>query len=551
MMEEPLRTGGQLVIDSLVAQGVTRMSCVPGESFLPVLDAVIDSPIRLDVCRHEAGAGNMAIATAKLTGLAGVAAVTRGPGAMHAAIAVHTAEQDAVPLILLVGQVALRDRGRGGFQEMDYARVFGSVAKWVTSLDTVRRIPETIARAVRIAESGRPGPVVIEMPEDVLADAARVPDVARIDAMHPAPATGDLVRAQSLLARAAKPLLLLGRGVWSQDTADAARSFAERHQLPTLAGFRCQDYVDNDSDVYCGHVGLSTDPLLASRLEEADLIVSVGGHFGDAETRGYEILSPRAGRGVVHVACDEGDVDRYLHADLAIFSTPLEFFRAMEALEPGHADRSLWLRELRGEEVERRRPRPQPGDTLSAIMAWLQDEIGPDAIVANGAGNYAIWVHRFIRYRRYGSQLAPASGAMGFGLPAGIAASLVRPDRPVVVFAGDGCLTMALPELATLIGSDARITIVVVNNGVFGTIRLHQERAFPGRVSGTDLVNPDFVALARSFGLDASRVRSAEEFAEAFRAARGAPGSTLIEIVADSDRSTPDITLASLRGKTG
>ncbi|MGD9607013.1 MAG: thiamine pyrophosphate-dependent enzyme [Leucobacter sp.] len=541
------RTGGQLVVEALEAQGVTRISCVPGESYLPVLDALIDSGIELDVCRHEAGAGNMAVAAGKLTGRAGVVAVTRGPGAMHAAIAVHTAQQDALPMVLLIGQVALRDRGRGGFQEMEYARVFGSTAKWVTSLDVVERIPETIARAFRVAEGGRPGPVVIEMPEDVLAEvaAARIP--GRVEPMRAAPAPADIEALQGMIARAERPIALLGRSAWSQEAADAAREFAERYALPLAAGFRCQDYIDNDAEVYVGHVGLGTDATLVARLEEADLILSVGGHFGDAETKGYEILAPRDGRAVAHVSNAEGDVDRYLQADLVVQATPLEFFRAMNAAAPeqGGTKRTEWMRALREEEAHRSTPNAE-GDLLSQAMAVLQRECGPDTIVANGAGNYAIWVHQFTKYRRYGAQLAPASGAMGFGLPAGIAAGLHRPEQPVIVFAGDGCFSMSLTELATLAESRANVLVIVVNNGMYGTIRMHQERRFPGRVSGTALVNPDFVGIALACGIPAERVEDVEAFERAFAQAQRGEGPSLIEIATDPDRSTPGLRLSEL-----
>lgn len=541
-------SGGALVIHALEAQGVTRISCVPGESYLPVLDALISSPIKLDVARHEAGAGNMALAHGKLTGRAGVVAVTRGPGAMHAAIAVHTAEQDALPLVLLIGQVALRDRGRGGFQEMEYSRVFGSVAKWVTSLDTVERIPETIARAFRVAEGGRPGPVVIEMPEDILAATAVTDIVERRKPMLSAPSLTDIARVQQLLEKAQRPLLLLGRAPWSQKTADLAERFAKHFAMPALAGFRCQDFFNNTSSAYAGHVGLGTDARLAARLEEADLILSVGGHFGDAETQGYEILTPRSDRTVIHVAASEHDVDRYLHTDLALIATPSEFLATMLQLQEAATEQSAWMRALRAEEEARQTPPIQEGDPLSAIMGWLQDSLPEDAIVANGAGNYAVWVHQFTQYQRYGSQLAPASGAMGFGLPAGIAAGLARPEQEVIVFAGDGCFTMALPELATLASSDAKITVVIVNNGTYGTIRLHQERRYPGRVSGTSLSNPDFVALAQSFGLGASRVNTPEEFAIAYEAGRKSHTSTVIEVIVSADRSTPGVKLSDLAG---
>lgn len=533
------RTGGELVVRALEAQGVTRMSCVPGESYLAVLDALIESEIELDVARHEAGAGNMAIAHGKLTGRAGVVAVTRGPGAMHAAIAVHTAEQDALPLVVLIGQVALRDRGRGGFQEMEYGRVFGSVAKWVTSLDTVDRIPETIARAFRIAEGGRPGPVIIEMPEDILVETSRVETVARRVPATSAPAPQDILRVGSALERAKKPIVLLGRAAWSEAAAMLAQQFGERYSVPMLAGFRCQDYIDNDSAEYAGHVGLSTDETLVRRLEEADLLIAVGGHIGDAETRGYEVLAPRVDRTVVHVAACEGDLDRYLGADQALVATPELFFQAMLEQQVDTVAKTAWAQQLRSEEELRQVPPEQEGDVLSEVMRYLQSAVGENTIVANGAGNYAIWVHQFHRYRRYGSQLAPASGAMGFGLPAGIAAGLARPEAEIIVFAGDGCVSMALPELSTLAASGAKVTVIVVNNSSYGTIRLHQERRYPGRVSGTALRNPDFAGVARAHGLYAERVSTVGDFAAVWESEERQSRATVIELVVSSARSTP------------
>lgn len=541
MNDQSKRSGGELVVGALTAQGVCRISCVPGESYLPVLDAIRDSSIELDVCRHEAGAGNMAVATGRLTGRAGVAAVTRGPGAMHAAIAVHTAEQDAVPMILLIGQVALRDRERGGFQEMNYHRVFGSVAKWVVSLDVVDRIPETIARAFRIAESGRPGPVVIEMPEDILAELSNAPIVGRREPMKSSPSAADADRIVEALAASKKPLVLVGRAAWTQNTADAALEFAAEYDLPMLAAFRCQDYIDNDSPYYAGHVGLSTDPTLVARLEAADLILAVGGHIGDAETKGYEILAPRADRTVIHVATSESDVDRYLQAQIAVQATPEEFFLTLKGRANQIPERGDWLKGLRAEEVKRSTPPMQDGDVLSAIMADLREELPDDAIVTNGAGNYAIWVHQFVRYRRYGSQVAPASGAMGFGLPAGIAAGLVHPNRQVVIFAGDGCFTMSMTELGVLKHSGVPAVVVIVNNGSYGTIRMHQEQRYPGRISGTEIDNPDFVALGQAFGIKSHRVNSAASFMQAYREATTTGEAAVIEVVVDPNRVTPSL----------
>ncbi|GAA1324327.1 thiamine pyrophosphate-dependent enzyme [Leucobacter albus] len=520
------QSGGELVVEALMAQGVDRITCVPGESFLPVLDAVVDRDIELIACRHEAGAANMAVASAKLNGKVGVVAVSRGPGAMHAAIAVHTAQQDALPLIVLVGQVALRDRGRGGFQEVDFQQAFGGIAKWVASLDTLERIPETVARAVRVATTGRPGPVVLEMPEDILACVGDAMVPPRLAPVSSSPSSTQQREISQLLTEASSPILLLGRSEWNSETAAVAVDFARHFQLPIIAGFRCQDYIDNRSDVYAGHLGFNADEAMLRRLEQSDLILSVGGHFGDVETQGYSILSPKNTRRVIHLAATEGDLDRYLPATVAVIGSPLEFFRGVMGSSDAVRGREFWVQQLREEQTVRSTP-TVPDDVLAAIVAWIDAHAEPDTVVANGAGNYAIWVHKYFRYKQYGTQLAPASGAMGFGLPAGIAAAHGNPHRPVYVFAGDGCFTMALPELSLLVESDLNLTIIVVNNGAYGTIRMHQDRAYPGRESGTALKNPNFSALAQAYGLQAQRVSTVDEFI-AFQ--QSATGPRLIEV---------------------
>lgn len=542
------RSGGKIIVDNLIVQGVKSVSCVPGESYLPVLDALGESAdqISLIVCRHEAAAGNMAEAYGKLTGKAGVVAVTRGPGAMHAAIAVHTAEQDATPLILLVGQVSSQDRGRGGFQEIDCGKVFGSIAKWVVSLDTIDRIPETIARAVRIAEGGRPGPVVIEMPENVLSEMSDVADALPIAALRAAPTPEGLAELTQALSAAERPVVLVGRGPWSQLATDRLEEFARRNDLPVVTAFRCQDRLDNTSEFYVGHLGLAADAALVARIEAADVIIAIGGHLGDAETKGYGILGPNTERTLVHVSTDPIDLDRYVRADIAIQSDALALLDTLSDFTVPRPRWAEWRAQFRAEEVARTTLPEDENDVLAQILGWLRESTAPDTAIANGAGNYTAWVHQFFHYRRFGSQLAPASGAMGYGLPAGLAAKALHPERTVVVFAGDGCFMMASPELATAKAYGLNVIVVVVNNEMFGTIRLHQEMRFPNRVSGTDLVNPSFSAYAQAFGLPGTTVRTLEDFTAAFVAAESGGTPALIEVLTDPDRALPRRSLSAV-----
>lgn len=530
---------GHLVVEALVAQGLDRYTCVPGESFLPVLDAIVDYDDRVEmiVCRHESPAAHMAEAYGKLTGRPGVCFVTRGPGALHAAIGVHTAEQDATPLLLFIGQIARKDRGRGAFQEFNAHEVFDSMAKWVVTIDEPARIPETIARAVRIATSGRPGPVVIELPEDMLYESvedAVIPVTAPLSSAVSAEVS-EQVAAE--LRRAQRPLIVLGRGGWGESQSAGIRAFAEANSIPVVAGWRCQDHIHNDSDVYIGHLSLSTEPDLVRTLEESDLILAIGGHFGDVETGGYTLLAPSEDRRVIHFAVDGFDLDRYVHADLAVQT---DSAAAVEALAPLRVDGSRWAeRTAHAHAAYLERSTPAPDDELGSMIAGLSAVLPADAVVTNGAGNYAVWVHRFHRYRQYGTQLAPANGAMSYGLPAGIMAAALDRTRPTVVFGGDGCFLMSSMELATVAALGVPVVMVVVNNSSFGTIRMHQEREFPGRQSATTLGNPDFAALARAHGIPGVTVDTADEFHRELSDAVDAGGPRLIEVVTDVARISP------------
>ncbi|MEJ1089970.1 thiamine pyrophosphate-dependent enzyme [Microbacterium sp. Mu-80] len=530
---------GSAIVEALIDGGVEWASCVPGESFLPVIDGFREhaDDARLVTFRHEASAVQAAVAHGRRTGRAGVCLVTRGPGALHAAIGVHSAEQDAAPLLLLVGQIASGDRGRGAFQEISSGAVFGSMSKWVASIDTAERARETILRALRIAESGRPGPVVVELPEDILyhpaVNAVRAQPVRLEDVTSPA-VVAEIVES---LEQAAKPLVLLGRGSWDTEHHRLVQEFAEANDVPVVAAFRCQDGIDNDSTAYIGHLGFGTDPALARTVGEADLVIALGGHFGDIDTDGYERPVGAPGARIIHVAASEQDVERVWPADVIAILPTLNVLRDLAAAPIAEPRWSAWASAARADLESFSTPAP---DDVVAHMVHAASALVPEeTIVCNGAGNYAVWVHRFHRYRTAGSQSAPVSGAMGFGLPAGIAATLSRPDTTTLVYAGDGCFLMSVAEMATVATNDLPVIIVVFDNGLYGTIRTHQDRRFPGNAFATDLGNPDFVSLAESFGITASRAETVEEFEEALRTALDSRRAHLIHVPTSGGPLTP------------
>jgi acetolactate synthase I/II/III large subunit len=539
-----------VLVDQLELQGVDTAFCVPGESYLPVLDALHDSSVRLVVCRHEAGAANMAEAYGKLTGAPGICLVTRGPGATHASVGVHTAFQDSTPMILLVGQVARRMLGREAFQELDYPRVFGGLAKWAAQVEDPRRLPELVARAFVVAQSGRPGPVVLALPEDVLSEEVDVADAAPARVAHPGPRASDLDRVRELLAAAERPLVLVGEGGWSEQTGADVLAFAEANELPVCALFRCQDYVDNRSRVYAGHLGIGTNPKLADRVAEADVLVVVGGRLGEMATRGYTILAvPNPAQTLVYVHPAADELGKVYQPDVPILSGLAEFALALRAVEPLDPTRwAGWAAAARADYLEHRRHRKLPGELeLSEVMAHLRERLPDDAIFTCGAGNFTVWAHRFYEFSRYGTQLAPRSGAMGYGVPAALTAKLVRPDRAVVCLAGDGDFLMSGQELATAVQYRLAVVFLVVNNGMYGTIRMHQERLYPGRVVGTDLVNPDFAAYAEAFGCYGEVVERTEDFADAFERALDAERPALLELRVDPEAISPRATISEIR----
>jgi len=541
-----VRRGGKLLVDQLVLHGTELAFCVPGESYLDVLDGLYEAPLRLITCRHESAAANMAEAYGKLTGRPGICLVTRGPGAAHAAVGVHTAFQDSTPLILLVGQVSSAQEEREAFQEVDYRRMFGPLAKWVAQIERTDRIPELVARAYATACSGRPGPVVLALPEDMLSREVGVPDARPFRAVRPAPAAADVEALRGLLERAERPLAILGGASWTAAASEALREFLEANEIPAGAAFRRQDTLDNDSPCYAGDIGLGINPALAERVGNADLLLAIGPRLGEITTSGYTLLDPPVPKqALVHVHPGAEELGRVYQAVLPILAGPAELAEAIRPLrvEPRWRE---WRAAARADFEEWQRPGPIPGGLdLGACVLHLRDRV-PDAIVTNGAGNFAGWVHRFWRWHDYPSQLAPTSGAMGYGVPAAVAAKAVFPDRHVICFAGDGDFLMSGQELATAMQHKLPILVFVVDNGMYGTIRMHQERRFPGRVVGTGLVNPDFAAYAAAFGAHGENVERTEEFPAALERALAAGRPALVALRLDPEAITPRTTLSAL-----
>ncbi|MEZ5830441.1 MAG: thiamine pyrophosphate-binding protein [Dongiaceae bacterium] len=547
-----LRTGGQVLIDALKIHGVDTAFCVPGESYLAALDALHDArhQIRLIVCRQEGGAAYMAEAYGKMTGRPGICFVTRGPGATNASIGVHTAFQDSTPMILFVGQVARDQVEREAFQEIDFRRMFGPMTKWVAEIDDAARIPEYVSQAFHRAVNGRPGPVVLALPEDMLTDRVDVSDTGPYKPVRPSPSSAQMQDLRARLERAKRPFLILGGGGWSAEAVADIGDFAESANLPVGCSFRCQDLFDNGHENYAGDVGIGINPMLADRVRNTDLLIVVGARLGEMTTSGYTLLDiPVPRQDLVHVHASAEELGRVYQAVLPINAGMAEFAAMAKVLEP--VTRRAWdneTRSARAAYLEWSTPPQVEGPVqMGEIMTWLEQRLPADAILTNGAGNYSTWIHRFHRYRRFRTQLAPTNGSMGYGVPSAIAAKSVAPDRMVVSFNGDGCYMMNGQELATAVQYDLPVIFVVVNNGSYGTIRMHQERTYPGRVSGTDLVNPDFVALAHAYGAHGELVQQTSDFASAFERAANADRPALIEIRLSTEVITPRQTLSQIR----
>ena len=550
------RSGGRILIDALQAHGTDHVFCVPGESFLAALDALHGrDAIRTVVCRHEGAAAMMADAYGKLTHRPGVCFVTRGPGATNAASGVHIAAQDSTPLVLFVGQVARGAAGREAFQEIEYRTMYGQIAKRVEQIEDPARIPEIVGRAFHTAVNGRAGPVVIALPEDMLAETAEVADLERFQVVEAAPAPDDMRRLEQMLRDSARPLMIVGGRGWTPPSRDAVQAFASAWDLRVAAAFRYQDRFDNEHDHYVGELGLGVNPTLRAAVEESDLLVVLGARLGELTTGNYTLIDiPRPRQRFVHVTPGAEELGSVYYADLAIHAGPNRFAEALAGLGAPPPD-PAWAalrRQAREDYLAWTEPTLVPGAVnLGEIVASLRELLPADVMISNGAGNYTAWIHRFHRYRELGCQLAPTSGSMGYGLPAAIAAKLVHPERPALALAGDGCFLMTGQELATAVRHDVAVVVVVVNNGMLGTIRMHQELRYPGRVIGTDLTNPDFCALARAYGAHAERVERTAQFAPALARALNAGGPALIELVVDPEAISSTRTLSEIQAEAG
>ncbi len=547
------RTGGQLIVDSLAANGVSHVFSVPGESFLAVLDALYDAEIETVVCRQEGGAAMMADAWGKMTGEPGICFVTRGPGASNATAGLHIAMQDSTPMILFIGQVQRDAREREAFQELEYRRAFTEYAKWVAEIDDPARIPEFITRAFAVATSGRPGPVVLALPEDMLRETVSTPvqpQPYRPVPIHPG--QHEMQELGTLLSNAERPVVILGGSRWTERAKSVMETAAEKAAFPVGCSFRRQMLFDHLHPSYAGDVGIGINPALGKEIREADLVVLIGGRLSEMPSSGYTLLDiPYPAQTFVHVHPDSGELGRVYKPDLAICADPTSFAEAFATLDlTGAETRSERTARMHQSYLDWSTP-PESGPDgvhMGAVMAWIEENLPPETIFTNGAGNYATWLHRFHRFRNFATQAAPTSGSMGYGLPGAIGAALASPGKPVVNFAGDGCFLMTGQEFATAVRYELPIITVLVNNSMYGTIRMHQERDYPARQSGTALTNPDFAAYARAFGGHGEIVEKTEDFAAAFERARESGLPAIIEIRQNPEAITPARTLSEIRG---
>lgn len=543
------RHGGRILADQLHLNGVARVFSVPGESFLAALDGLLDVGIQNIVCRHEGGASMMAEAHAKLTNSPGIAFVTRGPGATNAASGIHVAKQDSTPMILFVGQIARSDRDREAFQEVDFRAMFAPLAKWTAEIDDPARIPEYVSRAFHVAMSGRPGPVVLSLPEDMLSASADTPDIpppaTRIETVSQAAV--DTVEAA--LAQAQRPLVIAGGPLWTPQAATNLASFAKAWGLPVAVSFRRQDYIDNRNPSYVGDLSVGMNPKLGARLQEADLLLVLGARLGDIATGGYTLLNPASpGPRILHVHPDTAELGRVFRPDPGLAIPAPDLIAALAERNATPGPWSDWTASMRADYETWQHPQDTPGQVkMEQIVTWLAKNLPEDAILTNGAGNYAAFLHRYYRFRHFRTQLAPTSGSMGYGFPAAIAACLEHPDRTVICLAGDGCFQMTLNELSTARQYGTTPIVIVANNGRYGTIRMHQEKTYPGRISGTDLANPDFAALAHAYGGHGEVVEQDEDFAPAFDRAKKSRLPAIIELRLDPEALTPSMTLSETR----
>jgi len=548
------RTGGEILVDQLAIHGVQHVFCVPGESYLAALDAFHGRAIKLTVCRHESAAAMAAEAIGKVTGRPGICFVTRGPGATNASPGIHIARQDSSPMIVFVGQVGREMREREAFQELDYRAVFGTMAKWATEIDDPARIPEIVSRAFHTACNGRPGPVVIALPVDMLRERVSVPDATAFEPVEIWPGESDMRRLQDLLAAAKRPIALIGGSRWTEQSTIAMMRFAERLALPVATTFRRGHLFDALHPCYAGDFGIGPNPKLLARVKGADLVLLIGGRFSEMPSQSYSVFDiPEPQTKLVHVHPGAEELGRVYHAHLAINAAPTAFCMALEKLQApkeiawrgesdtAHADYLAW-----GEKAT-----PVPGAVnLGEVMVWLRDNLPPEAVITQGAGNFSGWVHRFYRVRKFGGLVGATSGSMGYGLPAALAMQTLYPQRPVVCIAGDGDFLMTGQDFATAVQYKLPVIVLVADNGIYGTIRMHQERDYPGRVIATDLRNPDFVGYALAFGGYGAVVEKTVDFPAAFAAARASGKPSIIHLKIDPEAITPSATLTGIREKS-
>jgi acetolactate synthase I/II/III large subunit len=546
-----MRTGGEILADQLVIHGVRHVFCVPGESYIAALDGMYGGPIELTVCRQEGGASMIEEAVGKATGRPGICFVTRGPGATNASHGVHIAAQDSTPMILFIGQVARDMREREAFQEVDYRQFFGGMAKWAVEVDDAARFPELIARAFRVAMQGRPGPVVVSLPEDMLLDEVEVGDAPRVEPADTWPAPALMAELKGLLEGARRPLAILGGSRWTEAARAEFVAWSERWVLPVGTSFRRATLFPADHPNYAGDVGIGPNPKLAARVKEADLLLLIGGRMSEMPSSSYTLLDiPVPAQRLVHVHPGAEELGRVYAPTLAIQASPAAFCQALREMSP--ARMPSWHNEAAAAHADylewSERPNRLPGDfQYGEAVVWLRERLPPDAVICNGAGNFSIWIHRYYRFRGFGSQLAPTSGSMGYGVPAAVMAKRQHPEWIAVALAGDGDFMMNGQELATAVQYGCPVIVVVLDNGMYGTIRMHQEREFPGRVVATELKNPDFAALARAYGGHGERVERTEEFAPAFERALASGLPAILHCIVDPQALTPGATLDTIR----
>jgi acetolactate synthase-1/2/3 large subunit len=547
--EVATRSAAQVLVDQLVIQGVTHVFCVPGESYLAVLDALVDSGIQVMVCRNEGGASMMAESYGKQTGRPGICFVTRGPGATNGSGGIHIAQQDSTPMILFVGQVESENRGRDAFQEMDYRAFFGGMAKWVAEINEPDRMGEMVGRAFATALAGRPGPVVLSLPHDVLPMPSKSPDAPFVAAIETAPAPADMAELETLLAASERPFLILGGSRWSEEALAQIARFAERFGIPVATSFRRQHHFDPLHPNYAGDLGLACNPKLVARVKASDLVIAAGARLNELTSQAYTLFDiPVPQMKLVHAYPGAEELGRVYHPHLAIHAAPIAFAAALDRLASKRthdvtAEHQAYLDFSTA-------PMPQPGAVnLSEIMIWLREHLPADAMLCNGAGNYAGWIHRFYRFRKFNTQMGTICGFMGYGMPAAVAMKALYPQRTVLAVNGDGDFLMNGQEFATAVQYSLPIIAVVLDNAMLGTIRMHQEREYPGRISATTLKNPDFAAMARSFGGFGATVEKTGDFAAAFVAAEKSGLPSVIHVKFDGDGISPTTTLEAIRKK--